>query len=147
MALLRGRFAANIVLRQCHEPEWYLISQDLPPSALEGGAQTQFGRAWSGEMSYHSADQVNSSFQFYYRRNSHAYVYFPPYLCKIFPCPHYGGGRSVARSFATLRLECATCGMMAHFAGLAALGTRGRGPNAVWEGLVRRNELSFRRPG
>ena len=56
-----------MVLRQCQEPEWYLISQDLPPSALEGGAQTKFGRAWSGEKSYHSADQVNSSFQFYYR--------------------------------------------------------------------------------
>ena len=54
---------------------------------------------------------------------------------------------SVARSFATLRSECTTCGMIAHFAGLAALGTRGRGPNAVWEGLVRRNELSFRRLG
>ena len=31
--------------------------------------------------------------------------------------------------------------MVPHFAGLAALGTRGRGPNAVWEGLVRRNEV------
>ena len=51
---------------------------------------------------------------------------FPPYLCKIFPCPHYGGGSSVARSFDTLRSECAMSGMMAHFAGLAALGTRGR---------------------
>ena len=34
-------------------------------------------------------------------------------------------------------------GMVPHFAGLAALGTRGRGTNAVWEGLVRRNEVSF----
>ena len=33
-------------------PGRYLISQDLPPSALEGGAQTKFGRAWSGEMRY-----------------------------------------------------------------------------------------------
>ena len=32
-------------------------------------------------------------------------------------------------------------GMIPHFGGLAALGTRGRGPNAVWEGLVRRNEV------
>ena len=37
-------------------------------------------------------------------------------------------------------------GMVPHFAGLAALGTRGRGPNAVWEGLVRRNEVPFRPP-
>ena len=37
-------------------------------------------------------------------------------------------------------------GMVPHFAGLAALGTRGRGPNAVWEGLVRRNEVPFRLP-
>ena len=36
--------------------------------------------------------------------------------------------------------------MVPHFAGLAALGTRGRGPNAVWEGLVRRNEVPFRPP-
>ena len=36
--------------------------------------------------------------------------------------------------------------MIPHFAGLAALGTRGRGPNAVWEGLVRRNEVPFRPP-
>ena len=38
-------------------------------------------------------------------------------------------------------------GMTPHFVGLAALGTRGRGPNEVWEGLVRRNEASFRPPG
>ena len=31
-------------------------------------------------------------------------------------------------------------------AGLAALGTRGRDPNAVWEGLVRRNEMPSRYP-
>ena len=36
MALQHGRFAAHPALRQCQEPEWYLISQDLPPSALEG---------------------------------------------------------------------------------------------------------------
>ena len=36
--------------------------------------------------------------------------------------------------------------MVPHFAGLAALGTRGRGPNAVWEGLVLRNEVPFRLP-
>ena len=36
--------------------------------------------------------------------------------------------------------------MAPHFAGLAALGTRGRGLNAVWEGLVRRNEVPSRRP-
>ena len=36
--------------------------------------------------------------------------------------------------------------MVPHFAGLAALGTRGRGPNAVWEGLVLRNEVPFWRP-
>ena len=31
--------------------------------------------------------------------------------------------------------------MVPHFAGLAALGTRGRSPNAVWEGLVRKNGI------
>ena len=36
--------------------------------------------------------------------------------------------------------------MVPHFAGLAALGTRGRSPNAVGEGQVRRNEVPFRRP-
>ena len=36
---------------------------------------------------------------------------------------------------------------MSHFGGLAALGTRGRGPSSAWEGLVRRNEVSFRPSG
>ena len=36
--------------------------------------------------------------------------------------------------------------MVPQFAGVAALGTGGRGPNAVWEGLGRRNEVPFRLP-
>ena len=35
--------------------------------------------------------------------------------------------------------------MVPHFGELAALGTRGRDPNEVWEGLVRRNEAPFLR--
>ena len=54
------------------------------------------------------------------------------------PCPHYGGGRSVRTIAAGFRFAVLRA---------AADAAGGRGPNEVWEGLVRRNEVSFRPPG